>query len=171
MKENDDWYPERPPEYAEPGEFEAWILASDQPPALGEQGPSIAAFAVRRVGEENFCIGVAQSKSTSEEYRAYVAAAVGSLEVLAPHSKIRIYSHHEIIVRVVNELMSGWQKRGWRNAKGERVAAAEIYQRYWDVKKSRSIEDSATYVRKDDPRFAHIFAALKSTIDKSISRR
>src|SRR6476469_1319827 len=109
-----EWYPERPPEFQTAGSFQAWIVGTDRPPSPGARGPSAAAWQVNRFGDVSGEVGIAVSEGAeSEEYRAFVAAAVGVIEMLKPNSRIDISCRNEAVVRAINEWLETWEADGW----------------------------------------------------------
>ncbi|TXJ25518.1 MAG: hypothetical protein E6Q28_04075 [Afipia sp.] len=174
MNQNVDWYPERPPEFSEAGEFEAWIYGTDRPAEVGDY--SFCGFAVRPKGKlpvhyPELRIGIAKSSPNSEEHRGYLAASVGVLELLASNSKVHIYSHHDIAVKILGEWLATWHANGWKKSDRKPPAALEICQRLWEVKESRSITMTAERVARNDYRFYHIFNLLGARIEKMTGRQ
>jgi ribonuclease HI len=165
-----EWYPENPPEYETPGTFQAWITGTDRPASSGEQGPSAAAWQTQRFGEVTPVIGVAVSEGPkSEEYRAFVAAAVGVIEMLKPNSRVDISCRNEPVVKAINEWLEGWEANGWKRKGGE-LRAKEIWQRFLNVKRSRSLSIIAHHSRKgqnlEDDIFDQLAERARRTADQ-----
>lgn len=150
MDRNISWYAERQPEFSEAGEFEAAIYGSDRPVSSGR---SYAAFAIRRKGEDIWRGTGHPSGGRSEEYRAYVAAAVGVLEALPPKSTVRILTHHKTICQAFMEWLPSWEKNGWKRRKNGPLAAEEIFKRFIKVARERQIAWTFILIGDGDPLF------------------
>ena len=58
-----------------------------------------------------------------------LTAVIEALRALKqPGSSVQIFSDSNYVVRGVNEWLSDWLKRGWKNARGEQVANLDLWQ-------------------------------------------
>jgi ribonuclease HI len=155
-----EWYPENPPAFETTGTFQAWITGTDRPPRSGQKGPSAAAWQIKRAGEITASLGVAVSEGPkSEEYRAFVAAAVRAIEMLKPRSRVDIYCRSKTVVEAINEWLEKWESSGWKRKGGE-LKAKEIWQRFAGVKHSRCLSILAHHIKKGECSDDYIFDDL-----------
>jgi ribonuclease HI len=168
--ETREWYPENPPEFETAGAFQAWITGTDRPPALGKQGPSAAAWQIQRVGETTPSLGVAVSEGPkSEEYRAFVAAAVRAIEMLKPRSRVDIYCRNNTVVKAINEWLEKWESNGWKRKGGE-LKAKEIWQSFSRVKHSRCLSIFAHHTKKGECLDDYVFDELAERARRAADR-
>ncbi|MDA9416426.1 hypothetical protein XH81_16440 [Bradyrhizobium sp. CCBAU 25360] len=171
MSENDNWYPERPPQFADAGDFEAVIFGSDRPLTNGAKGYSYAAFAIRRKGDHEYHYGVASSRGDSEEYRGYIAAIVAVTEALPAKSSAIVTTHNKTLATIFKEWLPGWEANGWKKADKKPPAAVEILQRYWAVKRERQLNLAFEHVARNDWRFGGVFNRLSGTIQRFVEKQ
>jgi ribonuclease HI len=161
-KKAGQWYPEQPAKFTKPGLFEAWVAGSDRPVSPDWKGVSAAAWEIRERGEDQpIASKVIASEARSEEYRAFIAAAVGVLEILAPSSTVTLYCRNKPVVDGINGWADDWRNNGWKRAGGGKVQAKEIWQQLLKVRNERSLTTVAVHCRKgDDHRHDDIIDAL-----------
>jgi ribonuclease HI len=123
---------------------------------------SAAAWEIRERGEDQpIASKVIASEARSEEYRAFIAAAVGVLEILAPSSTVTLYCRSKSVVKGINEWADQWREGDWKRAGRGEVKAKEIWQHLLKVRDERSLAITAVHSRKgDDHRHDDIIDAL-----------
>lgn len=171
MSQSEDWYPERPPQFADTGDFEAVIFGSDRPQPNGVKGYSYAAFAIRRKGDQEYQYGVASSRGDSEEYRGYIAAVVAVAEALPAGSSATLTTHHKTLVTLFKEWLPRWKANGWKKADKKPPVAVEILQRYWSVKEERQLSLAFEHVARNDWKFSGVFNRLSGTIQMFVEKQ
>ena len=148
------WYEERTPEFYEAGRFNALITAtSEKSEASNWRGKSSCGIEIDPLDDlegERARFIYKSKEADSEESRAYAGAVVGVVEALPPGSDADIYTRAEHVARTINEYMPNWVSNGWRNNKGERPKALEIWQRVHEIITERHINLKAHWVSKND---------------------
>lgn len=56
--------------------------------------------------------------SATTNNRMELTALINALQTLPEDAEISVYSDSQLCVKTVNEWAAGWEKRGWRRAKG-----------------------------------------------------
>jgi ribonuclease HI len=59
--------------------------------------------------------------------RAELTAAVEALSALPGSRAVRLRSDSQYVIKGMTEWLSGWQRRGWRNAQGQTVANQDLW--------------------------------------------
>lgn len=111
----DEWHGNHLTAYSiSPNEFEAWITATDAPPALRELGPSVCAWQLRPKGTSTFLPPERWPGRPveSDESKGYVAAVAGVLDRVPVGSKVIIYCRADWIVNAINRDLYKWEKKG-----------------------------------------------------------
>lgn len=91
----------------------------------GNPGPGGWAAIIRREnGEEKEISGAAPDTTNN---RMELTAAIEGLKCLVGTRKVLVRSDSEIIVKGMTEWLPGWIERGWRNAKGTKIANADLW--------------------------------------------
>ncbi len=69
---------------------------------------------------------------------AEIAAAIEGLKLTPEGSSVVLVSDSQYVVKGLSEWRKGWERRGWRNSKGEPVANADLWRAIfalWDARK------------------------------------
>ncbi len=74
--------------------------------------------------EKELCGGEAHSTNQRMELQA----AIEALKALKKPSKITIYSDSKYVIQGITEWISGWKKRGWKNAAKKDVSNQDLWQ-------------------------------------------
>jgi ribonuclease HI len=68
-------------------------------------------------------------ESLTTNNRMELLAAICALESLSKPCRIDLYTDSQYVQKGITEWMSGWLKRGWKNAKGEAVKNQDLWER------------------------------------------
>jgi ribonuclease HI len=89
-------------------------------------------------------------EGVSTEHSAYVgwgtnqiAELTGALEGLRltpGGAKVLLVSDSQYVLKGLSEWREGWERRGWRNAKGDPVANAELWRELFKLADARDVE-------------------------------
>ena len=93
-----------------PGDFEAWIGVTDNPPGRGLRGPSVCAWQIRRrdaADPEKPEVWPGRPVH-SDESKAYLAAVAGILDQLPLQSTVVVYCRASWIVDALNGDLDKW---------------------------------------------------------------
>lgn len=71
--------------------------------------------------------------------RMEMLAAICALESLNRECQIDLYTDSQYVQKGITEWLSGWLKRGWKNAKGEAVKNQDLWQRLHAVNSRHTV--------------------------------
>lgn len=146
------WYPEQPPKLDQPGTFDAWVAATDNP-----NGKSGMAWDMTELGQTSVIAHgtmVSQSDESGEQ-RGYLGGIAASLEALPTGSTINIHCLNEYVVKGLNEWIDGWAKKNWKG-----IAHADIWQRILKVRNERELTILAVHSPKANNPYTQTFDRL-----------
>ena len=83
--------------------------------------------ALLRYGATEKELSGGESQTTNN--RMELMAAICALESLSKPCRIDLYTDSQYVQKGITEWMTGWLKRGWKNAKGEAVKNQDLWQR------------------------------------------
>jgi ribonuclease HI len=92
--------------------------------ALGNPGPGGWAAILEYKGVEKEVTG---GEPMATNNQAELKAAIVGLKALKRPSKVRVVSDSQYVIKGMTEWISGWQRRGWKNAQGEPVKNKELW--------------------------------------------
>lgn len=85
--------------------------------------------------EKELCGGEAHSTNQRMEMQA----AIEALKALKRPSKITIYSDSKYVIQGITEWISGWKKRGWKNAAKKPVANQDLWQQLDELNQKHDV--------------------------------
>lgn len=104
---------------------------------LGNPGPGgYAALLMDKNGKEKV---VAGNEASSTNNRMELKAAIEGLKALKKSCRVKIYSDSQYVVKGMNEWIKGWQKSGFKNAKKQEVANADLWVELLSVAKTHQV--------------------------------
>ncbi|HWM47692.1 MAG TPA: hypothetical protein VNR11_12360 [Xanthobacteraceae bacterium] len=114
------------------GNFEAWIVANDNPNDDYSAGPSAHAWEIYRTGSgalEDSNAASSPPGSSSDESNGYVTAVYRVLEAVPHSSSVHIFSANDYVVFAFSKhwLDEVWIPSGYRRADGRPLA----HEAYW----------------------------------------
>jgi ribonuclease HI len=81
----------------------------------------------------------AEARTTNN--RMELTAAIQALGHTPPGSKVRIYSDSAYVVNAFRQnWFQGWERRGWKNAKGQPVENQDLWRRLRDLAAAREVD-------------------------------
>lgn len=91
----------------------------------GNPGPGGYAALILIDGNEQIITG-GDPDTTNNEME--MTAAIKALEALPPGAKAILHSDSQIVTKGMNEWLTGWKAKGWRNAARQPVANRELWE-------------------------------------------
>ena len=76
---------------------------------------------------------------------AEISAAIEGLRVTPHGASVRIVSDSQYVLKGISEWRKGWERRGWKNTKGEPVANSELWKTLFALVDARKV--SVQWVR------------------------
>ena len=71
---------------------------------------------------------------------AEITAAIEGLSRTPAAAAVELVSDSQYVLKGLSEWRSGWERRGWKNAKGEPVANQELWRRLFALADQRKVE-------------------------------
>lgn len=93
--------------------------------ALGNPGPGGWGTIMVYKGHEKEMSG---GEALSTNNRMELMAAIEGLRALKKPCRVRVVSDSQYVVKGMSEWVSGWQRRGWKNAAGDPVKNRELWE-------------------------------------------
>lgn len=134
----------------EPGEFEAWLVASDLPqdPERGRSGPSSHGWEIRRLGQTTVeDRNVVASGTASEESNGYVTGVYRIAEAVPEGSNVLIWTRSSVVVQALRRGIKGLRARNFKGADRKPLAHADYWRATSDVCTARKIELGSRLLR------------------------
>lgn len=82
---------------------------------------------------------------------AELTAALEGLSRVPPGAEVELVSDSQYVLKGLMEWRSGWERRGYRNAKGETVANLELWKRLFAVADARVVSTRWVRGHNGDP--------------------
>ncbi len=92
---------------------------------LGNPGPGGYAALILTNGTEQVITG---RDPASTNNKMEMRAAIAALEALPPGSTATLHSDSNILIKGMNEWLTGWKAKGWKNAARKPVANQDLWQ-------------------------------------------
>ncbi|KLK90973.1 ribonuclease H [Microvirga vignae] len=105
---------------------------------LKNPGPGGYAALILIDGEEKVITG---GDPATTNNRMEMTAAIKALEALPAGAKAILHSDSQIVIKGMNEWLTGWKAKGWKNAARQPVANREL----WEVLDRLNVERQITW--------------------------
>jgi ribonuclease HI len=149
-----------------PGDYRAWLVATDLPTAVGEAGPSACAFCIENDDGSLVVTQVLRGRpQKSSEQKAFIACLLAVLERIPAGSDIVIYCRSPLIVNAINGLLIKWQNEGRLHGK-DAVAYAPLWRRVL-TRRAEQATIRAETIETDDIKGNQIMDDLMSRARKA----
>ncbi|MFG1297699.1 ribonuclease HI [Xanthobacter variabilis] len=133
------------------------IVAYADGSCLGNPGPGGWAVVIRQAdGSAQTLMGSAPDTTNN---RMELMAALTALQALPADIPAVLFCDSEYVVKGLNTWLSGWQRRGWKNAQGKPVANPDLWQQLDAAKAARPLAE-VRWVR------GHDGDAMNETVDR-----
>lgn len=115
-----------------------WVLYTDGACAPANPGPcawGVVLFAPGRIDATLHRGFIGQGTNQIAE----LTAAIEGLRRTPEATHVDLFSDSQYVVRGVNEWRTGWERRGWRNSRGEPVANQTLWHRLFMLVDARQV--------------------------------
>jgi ribonuclease HI len=93
---------------------------------LGNPGPGGYAALILIGGDERVITG---RDSDTTNNRMEMVAAIKALEAVPVGTRATLYSDSQLLIKGMNEWLTGWKAKGWRNSQRQPVANQDLWHR------------------------------------------
>jgi ribonuclease HI len=97
---------------------------------LGNPGPGGYAALLLSENKEKVVFG---HENLTTNNRMELKAAIEGLRALKRKCQVKIFSDSQYVVKGMNEWIKGWQKNGFKNAKKQNIANADLWIELWEI--------------------------------------
>ncbi len=130
-------YREKAAHFAEPGKFEGWIAASQQPTNRSAMSVELRSL---DSDEPPYKFAAASSDMDSTDQRAYLQALRDLCEALPNGSFLTVFHRSDYVGYVIDRAET-WKSKGWKNSSGS-VPNVEIIEQILKVRDERQLKVS-----------------------------
>jgi ribonuclease HI len=103
---------------------------------LGNPGPGGYAALILSAGAERVITG---GDPATTNNRMEMTAVIKALESLDPGTAATLHSDSQIVIKGMNEWLTGWKDKGWKNAAKKPVANRDLWERLDSLNAERQI--------------------------------
>ena len=82
---------------------------------------------------------------------AELTAAIEGLALVPPGDAVELVSDSQYVLKGISEWRAGWERKGWRNSKGEPVANLALWKRLFAVVDARQVTTRWVRGHNGDP--------------------
>ena len=121
-----------------------WVAYTDGACAPSNPGPSAwGAVVLDPSGQETHAVGGFIGPGTNQI--AEITAAIEGLSLTPEGAAVELVSDSQYVLKGLSEWRAGWERKGYRNSKGETVANLALWKRLFGVADARKV--SVRWVR------------------------